>query len=457
MDLEPHPRKTLTHSFQRRTEYLKFKFKDETALRLGLVFDPRADGKTKLTASYGRFYEAIPSDLNQRAGSTEGFVRFTQAYTNASGLFQAPTTASLLDANHQFISASYYNRVGGGRSDIDPAIKPQSVEEVALGWEQELAPLWKFSAKWKYRYYKSVIEDFSFDFGNNYVIGNPGQRGLGTLPATVQDYDYPGQNEVLSFPKPVRDYRELVLSLDKAKGDDKWSLSAALTFATNYGNFAGLDSPLNGQADPNITSTYDLPTLTRNSYGALPNSPKYNLNVQGTYDLGYGFNLGGRFNYRAGTAISALGPDLGYLSTNTDADGNTLNYYSANGQYLHSGNYGNSEALLEPRGFRGTTPDVSRFDLHLEWNTIFTTFRKAKFTAYIDIYNVFNQQTVLTVNQNKQYQYLVTGAPTSSTGTQLGPDDGTKTGYVALDNPNFLAPTSFQAPRSLQLGIRLHF
>jgi hypothetical protein len=441
-------------------KYIDFKFKDMTAPRLGLTFDPNGDGKSKYSASFGRYYESIPMDLNQRAGSVEGFVYFKRKVTDESQLFQVPTLSDLLDANNQRMpGVSGYRVIGGQKTEVDPAIKPQSVEEIALGYERQFTPAWKAAAKWKYRYLKSFIEDFSFDFGSHYVLGNPGQRGLGTKPAQVQDYDYPGQDVTLDFPKPVRDYRELVLSMDKAKGGDSWSFSAALTFATNTGNVAGLDSPLNGQADPNISSTYDLPTLMRNTYGPLPNTPRYNFQATGSYDLGLGFEAGLRFLYRAGTAISALGPDLGALTHQTDGNGDPIpgTYYAYNGQFLHDGNYGNSEALQEPRGSRGTTPDVARFDLHLSWTSASLGSRQAKISAFLDIYNLFNEQTVLTVNQNKQYQYLVTGAPATANGTLTGPNDPNTTGYIALDNPGFLRPTSFQAPRSLQLGVRLSF
>ena len=457
-------------------EYLKFKPKDMTAPRLGITWDPFGDGKTKVMANYGRFYETVPMDLNQRAGSVEGFVTFTspssaRAYAqDSANFYTVPRLSNIMDSTHTL--NTYYNLsrvIGGGKSEIDPAIKPQSIEEIALGVERQLTDTVKVGAKWKYRYYKNVIEDFSFDFGNNYVIGNPGQRGLGLSPALVEDYDYPGQSQNVYFPKPRRDYREMVLSLDKAKGGDPWAVSATLTFAINEGNFAGLDSPLNGQADPNITSTYDLPVLMRNTYGILPNSPRYNFQVNGSYEIGSGVTAAVRYLYRAGTSISALGPDLGWLYgpvnyRNMDifggADASPASYYSFQGQFLHGGNYGNNEALLEPRGSRGTTPDVSRLDLHLEWVKTLPFAAKSKMTLFLDVFNVFNQQMALTVNQSKEYQAQVNGSAVDANGTAVtttNPAYQIATGFVSLPNPRFLQPTSYQAPRSYQLGARFSF
>ena len=445
-------------------EYLKFNAKDMTAPRLGVTWDPYGDGKTKIMASFGRFYETIPMDLNQRAGSEEGFAyvygptRYGVAGGGTANPYVLPTltdimtTAGRMNAGYDNWSALNYT-IGGEKSAVDPAIKPQSIEEIAFGVERQVSSLVKIGARWKYRYYKNVIEDFSFDNGNNYVLGNPGQNGLGLAPIHVTNYDFPGQDITIYFPKPTRNYREMVLSLDKAKGGDAWALSSTLTFAINEGNFAGMDSPLNNQSDPNITSTYDLPILMRNTFGILPNSPRYNFQTNGTYDLGKGFTVGARYQYRAGTAISALGPDLGPLATAGATPGN---FFMFNGQFLHKGNYGDNEAMIEPRGSRGTTPDVSRLDLHLEWVSALPAVAKSKVTLFVDIFNVFNQQMALTVNQQKEFMSLVTGAEVTPAGV-LVPGGATYSRYISLPNPRFLSPTSFQAPRSIQLGARFNF
>jgi len=446
-------------------EYLKFGLGEMTAPRIGVTWDPWGDGKTKFQVNYGTFYETIPMDLNQRAGSAEGFSYYRRTVTAAAGgatsLFQVPTIANVIDlaTNATVAGVSYYRTIGGAPAEIDPAIKPQSISELGFRFERQLTPLWKGSVGFKYRKYNKVIEDFSFDFGNNYVLGNPGQTGLGLTPAHVEEYDSPGQNEYIPFPKPVRNYRETVFSLAKAKGADRWAMDANLTFALNEGNFAGLDSPLNGQADPNITSTYDLPVLMRNTYGTLPNSPRYNFQLNGTYDFGMGFSTGFRFQYRQGTAVSALGPDLGslYGPVNGNPYNDSTDYYVSNGQFMHAGNYGNNEALMEPRGSRGWTPDVSRLDLHLEYEHKFPGFRNSRLTLFLDIFNVLNQQMAMTLNQAKQVQAAVTGAPADATGTIIGPEDQNVVGYIAVDNPRFLRPTSYQAPRSVQIGVRFSF
>jgi outer membrane receptor for ferrienterochelin and colicin len=445
-------------------EYLKFKPSDMTAPRLGITWDPFGDGKTKIMGSFGRFYETVPMDLNQRAGSEEGFVTFTSpssanAYAHdPANFYTVPSISNIFNTSNYNLNTGYnLSRViGGSKSAIDPAIKPQSIEEISFGVERQVSSLVKLGAKWKYRYYKNVIEDFSPDFGGTYYLGNPGQRGWGLNPSQVVDYDYPGQDVMVPFPKPRRDYREMVLSVDKAKGGDAWALSSTLTFAINEGNFAGLDSPLNGQADPNISSTYDLPVLMRNTYGILPNSPRYNFQTNGTYDLGSGFTIGARYSYRAGTAISALGPDLGFIFGPNNPDYGAVPYYTYGGQFLHEGNYGNNEAMLEPRGSRGTTPDVSRLDLHLEWTSALPMVAKSKVTLFVDIFNVLNQQMALTVNQSKEYQAQVDGVECDNNGVPIV-GGGTRTGYVSLPNPRFLQPTSYQAPRSIQLGARFNF
>lgn len=466
--------------------YHKFKPSEMTAPRLGFTWDVEGNGKSKLSGNFGRFYETIPMDLNQRAGSIEGFATVQRTYSGANAnVFFIPTPTQIVGANGVMNGAdagigggtvTLRSAQGGELSAIQDDIKPQGIEEIGFGYERQITDQWKMGVNWKYRYFVNVVEDYSFDNGNTYVIGNPGQNGVGLLPALIEEYDYPGQSENIYFPKPVRHYRELTASVNKEKGASKWTLGMQYTFATKEGNIDGLDaSPQTGQVDPNITAFYDLPTLTRGARGPLPGSVKYNFQVTGTYDLPWNFSLGARFLYRAGTPISAFGPDLGPLTRETeeipdpstpDPD-DTLtvvvpdSYYMYNGQFLHDGNYGDGQAFLEPRGSRGVTPDVTRTDIHIEWNSAAIWKNRLKATFFIDIFNLFNEQTTLTVNQTKQFQTAVTGSNVNSGGTTRPParpnSPASEIGLIAVDNPNFLRPTSFQAPRSLQFGMRLKF
>ncbi len=449
-------------------QYLKFSGSQMLAPRLGFTWDFKGDGRSKIQGNFGRFYETIPMDLNQRAGSIEGFATVQRTYSgpNANPFFiPNPTDYVLADGtmagpNPALGGGTVTLRSvqGGEKAMIQSDIKPQAIEEIGFGYEQMVTAIWKVGAHYKYRYFKNVVEDYSFDNGHTYVIGNPGQHGVGLEPARITEYDYPGQNELIYFPKPTRHYREFTVTVNKEKGDSKWTFGMNFTFAKKEGNIDGLDaSPQTGQVDPNITAFYDLPTLTRNARGPLPGAPKYNLQLTATYDLPFNLNLGLRYIYRAGAPITAFGPDLGDLIREENTNGDIVpdSYYMSNGQFLHFGNYGDGQAFLEPRGTRGFTPDVSRLDMHLEWNyeRIFGT--KVRATVFMDVFNVFNEQMTLTVNENKQFQTTVVGTNVNSQGAARS--TGTTSGLIGVENPRFMLPTSFQAPRSIQLGMRLKF
>ncbi len=47
---------------------------DDLAPRLGAVYDPLNDGRSKLAVSYGRYYEAVPLDVAARYFAGENFV-----------------------------------------------------------------------------------------------------------------------------------------------------------------------------------------------------------------------------------------------------------------------------------------------------------------------------------------------------------------------------------------------
>ena len=62
-----------------RNNALAIDLKKNLAGRFGVVFDPINDGKTKLFAHYGRFYESIPMDINIRSFGGETLLLLLQS------------------------------------------------------------------------------------------------------------------------------------------------------------------------------------------------------------------------------------------------------------------------------------------------------------------------------------------------------------------------------------------
>src|SRR5262249_53950189 len=153
--------------------------------RIGLIYDPTRDGKSKLFGHYGRFYESVPMDLNvrsyggeivgltdvnvsQRTPSTGGYdpncdVDHTAAVTGSG-------PAGRLDQCQERDNPAI---LGGGVEYVSPGLRGQYTDEFVVGAEYDIGSDVKVGANYIYRNLPVVIEDISVDGGNTYLITNP--------------------------------------------------------------------------------------------------------------------------------------------------------------------------------------------------------------------------------------------------------------------------------------------
>ena len=119
---------------------------------------------------------------------------------------------------------------------------------------------------------------------------------------------------------------------------------------------------------------------------------------------------------------------------------------------------GPGETFILPRGSAGRTPFVTQLDAHLAYRTKLSKTLSAE--AFVDIFNVLNQQTALTVDPTYTYDQVM---PMTTPGAKLSQlsvanNDGTLTTTpAAANNPNYLRPLTYQAPISGRLGMRVWF
>ncbi|MFS8084207.1 MAG: TonB-dependent receptor domain-containing protein, partial [Acidobacteriota bacterium] len=148
---------------------------DNLQPRLGVIWDFTGKGKGKVFVNYAKYIETpLPLDLNVRAGSDT-----TQKDINLNvDTINAPS-GSIVVAN--------FGNLGGTHTPLDPGLKPQDVKETTAGFEYEIKRDFVLGVRGIYRWQGQVIEDGSFDDGENYFIFNPGRRGDATHGATTED------------------------------------------------------------------------------------------------------------------------------------------------------------------------------------------------------------------------------------------------------------------------------
>ena len=154
--------------------YIKLnQFWHDTQPRLGLIWDFTGNGKGKFSFNYARFIETpIPLDVNVRAG---GGNSQTDKNFNVD-TYGAPASANVVPgirANCTPVApATTCTEVGAvnlgaDATPIDPGLRPQTVEEYSAGLEFAPKQNLVLGVRGFYRNYVNIIEDGSFDDGNN--------------------------------------------------------------------------------------------------------------------------------------------------------------------------------------------------------------------------------------------------------------------------------------------------
>ncbi|MBA2538981.1 MAG: TonB-dependent receptor [Deltaproteobacteria bacterium] len=434
------------------------------APRLGVVWDPTKVGESKVWASYGRFFEAIPMDINDR--SFGGEVSYRQTFSGGGGAC-GPTDAAIGGPNgagcvDTTAMADAQQLIGSSGVLVAPGIKAQYLDEIVTGAQFQLAPDLMLGITFQKRWLGRVIEDVSTDGAQTYVIANPGEWSADEerkLNARIMAASDPAvrerlQNElelykgIRGFDKPVRDYASLELAISKRLSKGLF-VQASYTFSRTEGNFPGSVSYDNGQLDPNISSQYDLIELLANRRGRLPQDRPHSMKV----DAYYTFDLGKRDLMTVGARLRAV-------------SGIPRNALGAH--YL----YGPDESFLLPRGQFGRTELEHSADIKLSYGRKLSRGMMAE--LYVDVFNLMNQQGTFDVDAT--YAPAVRRAfPGQGGGTSNNVNpisggtysdlifakaidgQGVETSTPTARNPNFQRTASRYAPASAQVGFRLTF
>ncbi|MEP6704718.1 MAG: TonB-dependent receptor, partial [Acidobacteriota bacterium] len=390
---------------------------DNLQPRIGFSWDPKGQGKSKIFANYARFVETpIPLDINVRAGSDD-----TQTDKNFNvNRLNAPLNAT--------IATGFGTRnLGAESTPIDAGLKPQTVNEWTLGFEQQFMKNYTFGARGIYRAQGSVIEDGSFDDGDHYFLFNPGEP-LAPGPGGVSgNTEYQACNDFAQcFGRARRFYRGLEFTFSRRFANN-YSFQASYVFSSLTGNYEGLFRNDNGQSDPNITSLFDLTSLLGNTYGRLPNDRPHQLKFNGSYTTPFRLVVSGNFYLQSGIPFSALIPHPVY--------GNNEGFLNPRGTSIIPDQGVNSAGVTSAVG-TNRTPTTWNLDLGVYYPIKFSESMQLKFTA--DWFNVLNSQRAVTLDQT----FLINSGVA---------------GVDPVANPFFGTGTIFQYPSALRLGAKFSF
>lgn len=406
--------------------------KDNIAPRLGAIWDPANNGRSKVYVNYGRFFESIPMDINIRSFGGELSLDVNNLSGTSKNLTPDPAAPAFSATKAPF------RILGSFITPVDPNLKGQYIDEYLAGYDYEIAPNLAIGIKGTYRNLGRVIEDMLIDpASGDYFIANPGE-GLGSTTGFLES------GEKVPAPKPSRKYKGVELHANK-RFSNNYQFYASYVWSRLSGNYDGTFQASTGQLDPNINSAYDYADFEVNNSGGgrLSNDRTHQLKFYGSYTLPSGFakglTAGLGAHWQSGTPLTAQG---------------------------FAGSYRNYEYYLTPRGALGRGPSDYEADLHFDYPIPVASQRA---TIILDVFNLFNRQAITTLDQryNLSSDPLCSGIPSNLCNGDGGllnkPGTTQPLGQLAnpratATNPDFLkAGTGFSGQRSVRLGARWSF
>jgi len=460
-------------SFAENSINLKFKYLDKLAPRLGAAYALTDDGKTKLSAFYGRFFDRLKFALPQ--GSFGGqfyhvsyfhILANAPTYTNytvgsLAGTYTFPGGGScpnpsgsvyLCDQDYRIPS----NAINGNifeTGGVDENVKPYRQSEVTVEFQRELMRSSVLTARFLYRNLDQTIEDIGIptpDGGEAYVIGNPGSGLAADL------YKQLGYNKI---PKAVRKYKALQVEYD-TRYFRNLNLNMSYTLSRLTGNFSGLASPdevsvttgTGRSTTPNTNRDFDEPWVGftasgQEAVGILPLDRTHVFKASGNYT----------FDWRDSKSNST---DLGFFTTAESGTPITT--------------FVNIMGIPIPqteRGDKGRLAMFTQTDLNLSHRYKFGRDNRFAVIGDINVINVFNENAVVAVNQNLHSaamnlsNSLINNCPTIVCATNYLTSNGVLTQYAAREavlgprarNIAFLQPIAYQETRAIRFGFRFLF
>jgi outer membrane receptor protein involved in Fe transport len=357
---------------------IDFGWGEKLAPRVGFAYDVRGDGKFKLSAAYGRYFDWTKYEL---ARGSWGGDFWTTRYRSLDTADPSTLSRASLSGRNLWDSQadSYQDWRIPSFDTIDPAIKPMAQDLFNAGVEYQLSGNTVLGVNYVHTNLLRTIEDMGtiVNGSESYAYGNPG-FGAGTITPTQ------GLTAPFPTPKAKRNYDAMELTLNR-RFSKNWFMGASYVLSKLQGNYPGTvntdevtppgrvsnvaqQSPgTRTRPGTNVSRAWDLDELMWDSHGnkgvdgVLPVDRTHVFKLYGSYQFDFGTNVG-------------------------------INFYGASGTPTSRTVYSifRIPLLVDGRGSMGRTPFLSQTDLFLSHELKLGGSKRLRLEA--NILNVFNQQ-----------------------------------------------------------------
>lgn len=389
------------------------------APRIGLAYDPMGNGRAKIYGFWGRFYEAVPLNINIRAINGESYIipqHVSDTALDVDNWYNPNGSPIAINGPWEVRRTSTLNLT----TPLDEDLKTQFQDEFIIGAEMQIKDVWRGGVRYVRRSLERIIEDIGTFIDPNdptaltgYVIGNPGEGFFGA-----------------PFEKPSRTYNGVEFTLTRALRNN-WQLFSSLVIAKAEGNHEGLYMSGYDQLDPNINALYDIPSFIVNGTGKMRGDKPFQFKMHGAYTFDWGLTVSEGLVVSSGIPITAFGPEI------------------VNG-------YGDGTIFLLPRGSEGRTNTYWTFDFHADYRLPILKGSSKRLSVVLDVFNLFNRHGVLEVDQDYVYEGMDNILDWEDE-SNLDASGNPKYNPNLPGSPFYKTPSLFQLPRAMQIGFKFTF
>jgi len=324
--------------------------------RIGLTYDLSGKGSTVFKINLARYSYQVNYDPAWRIIDT-GTWEVDYSWDDANGDAQAQTDEL---GRIRFVDiASKYT--------IDPDLKAPYIDEAVIGFERKLTNDVGLSLNFMYRESKRLFYEYNraIDPVADYTpidVQDPGPDGEYGTPddggnATVYDLALDKVGLIDYFITTREGYKDSYRGVEfvlRKKFSHKWLGQASVTYGRTNTKLpiTAVNDPNNRVFNDDVVQWNDAPWI---------------IKIVGSYELPYGFTLGGFFNYRAGLPAQRY---YYYSDVNQDAINIEFEKYGTN-----------------------RLPSMTIFDVRL--SKVFRFNKVGTFELILDLFNTFNGHTTL--------------------------------------------------------------